>query len=729
MVRKEQSFKRKTVTHWTLSYLFATLIPLLMVLVVALLALYMNSSSITYSNNIAASYVQDSFRNVLTRINEMKAEIIVDNDFNDIRNAASLSEMSSLELSYHASDIRRLELSNTNIERLFLFSPQNDWYITHHSWGKLSEMAENGYLSLSQDDINEFLRSEVWDVYMYDLSEKDILIILPMTYILSSNRNNLTVGVVVSKNVLFPSVIDSYHDVVIYSERQDAIVYSFSGKYKAGVKNEHLSAMKSGTTERFEKSIASVGDNPILGLKCIVLMDRSLYFHDYYLIILIIALVFFSAVIFGGIIIRRSVKKDWISYLEAAEASGLDLESVPLESNAYTPFVSSVSDLKAQKEDLSDQIVKQRSSLVDSAIRKLLGGDTTVTKETLSALGVELVSDYFCVVIATSEKADVGAYLKAQSPKTLILPFQSEYSGSFLINAVHSEDEYFNKLVSHAKEEAVLDSFSISLLHTGLKSIQDSYIEAISVHEYQKDHDIAYMSYSELISSTRQNTYQYTLEENMMLQKALKEGEGEKAKAIVNKVIERNRENGVSPKTLRFLLFSISGTIIRTINSLDSHYSEGVPEIKFPPILQSLNFQKSLSGVEEIIDVTCYSIKAMLPSADASSETYQIYKKVLSYIHDNCSNAMMNVSSIADNFDISIAYLSRIFKKYYGSNISEYITNYRLDKAKELLSEGEKVNDVVDKCGFGSLRTFARVFKTVEGITPGQYKSSVSKES
>ena len=38
------------------------------------------------------------------------------------------------------------------------------------------------------------------------------------------------------------------------------------------------------------------------------------------------------------------------------------------------------------------------------------------------------------------------------------------------------------------------------------------------------------------------------------------------------------------------------------------------------------------------------------------------------------------------------------------------------------------VGEVVEKCGFGSLRTFLRVFKSVEGITPGQYKSTVVKE-
>ena len=39
-----------------------------------------------------------------------------------------------------------------------------------------------------------------------------------------------------------------------------------------------------------------------------------------------------------------------------------------------------------------------------------------------------------------------------------------------------------------------------------------------------------------------------------------------------------------------------------------------------------------------------------------------------------------------------------------------------------------QVSEVVEECGFGSLRTFLRVFKSVEGITPGQYKSTVVKE-
>ena len=731
MAKKTQSFKRRTLTRWTLSYLIATLIPFIMVLASVFVTLYYSSSSVTYSNSITASYVQRTFRDVLTRINEIKAEIIVDSDFAELRTTEKLGDIPALDLFYHASDIRRLEQTATSVDRLFLFSPMNDWYISDQSWGRISEMAMMDYLPLPQEEIDRIMRREIWDVYIHDVTDSEILLLIPMTYIRSSNPNNLSLGVIVSRKELFPDIIDDYHDVVIYSERMDSIVYSFSGKYPAGGADARFSSIPLGSTGKIDTYMASVADDLILSLKCIVLMDRGMYFRAFYILIAVLVFAFLCAVAFCAFLIKRNVSRDWSRYSAAIAASGADLDEIPMESGDYAPFITSVDNLKAQREELTGIITRQKMSLAESAFHKLLEGDTEVTKDTLSALGVELMSDAFCVVIANCTDCDALGYLKnIGGSTTLVIPFRSDYGEAFIINPELEDADGYRTILDKIREEGIITSLSCSHLHHGLESIRDSYLEAISVHEYQKDHDIPFLSYDEMLSTTRQNTYQFTLEENMMLQKAMKEGDAEKAKAVVNRAIERNRGNGVSPKAMRFLLFSISGTIIRTINSLDSRFAEVIPEVNFPPILQSQNFQKSLSGVEEIIDSTCYSISAVIAStADVSSETYQIYTKVLAYIQENYPNAMMNVSSVADSFGISIAYLSRIFKKYHGINISEYITGYRLEKAKNLLAEGRMVGDVVDECGFGSLRTFLRVFKTVEGITPGQYRSSVAKES
>ena len=75
-----------------ISYLVATLIPLFLVCIGAFVVLSMSSSFITYSNNITASFVQSSFHDVLSRINEIKAEIVVDTDFDKVRDMNDISE-------------------------------------------------------------------------------------------------------------------------------------------------------------------------------------------------------------------------------------------------------------------------------------------------------------------------------------------------------------------------------------------------------------------------------------------------------------------------------------------------------------------------------------------------------------------------------------------------------------------------------------------------------------
>ncbi len=726
MTKKGKSFKKRTVKRWTLSYLLSTLIPLLLVLVASLVMLRFNLSSVTYANAITAEYVQSSFSDVIERINEMKAEMIVDSDFDEIRSATELSAISSLDLYYHTADIRRLEQTSSTVEKLFLFSPQYNWYISDYEWGSLDSISSSSSLGLSSLEADKCFNGEVWDVSMYDISGDKILILLPMTYIRSSNSNSLSVGVIVSKTSLFSSSIDDYHDVVVYSERQNRVVYSYSGKYSAGEENDFFRLIDVATTQRMGSMIVSAGAERTENLKCMVLMNRRTYFRSYYLMIELILVVVFLAAVSGGVLTIRNVSRDWILYSEAMTASGVDLNEIPLSATDYSPFVSSVSDLKAETKELSDVISRQKASLRESALQKLVNGDPTVSEEVLSSLGIELISSLFCVVILKGDKESLCSLV----PSSLVLSFQSEYGGSFIVNLSPDDEKRMRLISDEVEEKDGIETFAVSDIHSGLSSVRDSYTEAIIVSEYQKDHALSFLSYEKLSEETFRNNFQYTLEENMMLQKAIKDGDGENARQVVMKVIGRNRENGVSPKGLRFLLFSISGTIIRTVNGLDERYREVIPKINFPPILQSQNFQKSLSGVEEIIDSICYSIAATQQTmVDSSSETYIIYRKVLEYVTENFSDSMMNVSSVADHFDISIAYLSRVFKKYHGINISEYITGYRLDRAKELLGEGRMVGEVVEKCGFGSLRTFLRVFKSVEGITPGQYRSSVTKES
>ncbi len=720
MAGRKRSFKRRTVARWTLSYLLIALVPLAAVLSLAVISLRLNSAALMKANEVAVSYVQQSFETVFNHVNSIKAEILMDSDFMDIRNASSSDEFTSVYLNDRKTDLRHLELSDNSVNDIILFSPFLDWFVTGDDWGKVSSMATASlYLPLPQSEIDSLMLKDIRDIHIVDLPDGKLFVIVPLHYAKSSNINDMCLGVIVNKSTLLPSKLEDYNDVVVYSDIGNGVVYDFTGRYKEGDSDPFLSSLTFGESRTQDDIIASVSSNRIMRLKFIILMDKAVYFHSYYVLIRIIGAILAAAMVVGTVSAAHLVQRSWSRLSRAAEASGVDIESVPSDAGQYAPFVSSVSTLKAQKVELSN-------ALFESTIEKIVNGDSSVNEETLASMDMKLVSDAFYVIIPEVGEEDCLALVSELDEGSLVIPFKSSYGDAFIVNTIDTDFRHVEKVLANAQGR--VESMSISSLHHGLASIRECYVEAINVHEYQRDHGISFMSYSELESIASQSSYHFSLEDTLALQKAIREGDSDAAKAIVNDSIALNRENDVSPRMMRFLLYTIAGTIIRTLNSLDERFSEAVPEVEFPLILQSENFQRSLEGVMEIIDSTCYAIAAVQNQfQDSSAETYALYRKTLDYVSRNYSNGMMNVSSIADNFGISIAYLSRIFKKYHSINISEYITSYRLDRAKELLAEGRMVGDVAQECGFGSLRTFLRVFKSVEGVTPGQYRSGAGK--
>jgi AraC-like DNA-binding protein len=75
---------------------------------------------------------------------------------------------------------------------------------------------------------------------------------------------------------------------------------------------------------------------------------------------------------------------------------------------------------------------------------------------------------------------------------------------------------------------------------------------------------------------------------------------------------------------------------------------------------------------------------------------------------------------------LSLPYLSRIFKKEHGMGLLDYISKYRVEKAKAFMQSGgeDTIATIATKVGFNSSQTLIRVFKRYEEITPGQYKAN-----
>ena len=91
-----------------------------------------------------------------------------------------------------------------------------------------------------------------------------------------------------------------------------------------------------------------------------------------------------------------------------------------------------------------------------------------------------------------------------------------------------------------------------------------------------------------------------------------------------------------------------------------------------------------------------------------------------------CDN--ITVSGIAARFHYSPSYLTSVYRRAFGISVVEQIAEYRIDRARELLSStASPVADIAREVGYDDPKYFMRVFKRRTGLTPRQYRAAFPK--
>jgi AraC-like DNA-binding protein len=94
--------------------------------------------------------------------------------------------------------------------------------------------------------------------------------------------------------------------------------------------------------------------------------------------------------------------------------------------------------------------------------------------------------------------------------------------------------------------------------------------------------------------------------------------------------------------------------------------------------------------------------------------------KAADYIQANYQSHI-TIDGIAKNLGIDRRYFSRIFTKYIGVSPQKYLVDYRLEKAKMLMSTGAySVSEVAASVGYDDIFAFSKIFKKKYGVPPSK---------
>mgnify|MGYP001220154128 CR=1 FL=1 len=105
-----------------------------------------------------------------------------------------------------------------------------------------------------------------------------------------------------------------------------------------------------------------------------------------------------------------------------------------------------------------------------------------------------------------------------------------------------------------------------------------------------------------------------------------------------------------------------------------------------------------------------------------NSRAEGVIQEICEYIEAHLADDLSMVR-LAAQFHFNPVYLSRLFKQRRGQNLSDYIEEARIRRAKSLLAEEElRVQEVGVRVGYESPHSFTRFFKKAMGMTPQEYR-------
>lgn len=190
----------------------------------------------------------------------------------------------------------------------------------------------------------------------------------------------------------------------------------------------------------------------------------------------------------------------------------------------------------------------------------------------------------------------------------------------------------------------------------------------------------------------------------------------------------------LGPRYIVFQLISPHETH-QAVRKLEQCYVERCVMESIHYITASLN-QRSTQGAATKVDYhlvsalmgECAEKLAQYP-LQSTSRPELLYERICHYI-DHHHHLNLNRTQVAKQFNISVNHLSRIYSLHGGHSFAEYLTQTRLNHAKQLLLNIEQTTCTIAKqCGFKDSNYFYKVFKAHVGCTPKEYRMHQQREA
>lgn len=257
-----------------------------------------------------------------------------------------------------------------------------------------------------------------------------------------------------------------------------------------------------------------------------------------------------------------------------------------------------------------------------------------------------------------------------------------------------------------------------------IKQVSQSFEEAYQALCFRSLQAASEIIDLEVLLSAQRPVFDYPIDEENNIIRELKMGSEEGAVKGVERFLQHVRSKAGKEYLVQQCAIQLLAGILRMVSQSG---------VVLPSSCEGVNVYKELGELRETGDMLDWFRRRIIrPYIREVSETFNLQMKtkveeILSAIHEHYRQDL-SLDSFAYEYGINPYVLSKWFKKITGMNFIDYLTNLRLDKSKQFLTESHlKIQEIAEQVGYQP-SYFIRLFKKHVGMTPGQYRELYAKQ-
>ena len=241
----------------------------------------------------------------------------------------------------------------------------------------------------------------------------------------------------------------------------------------------------------------------------------------------------------------------------------------------------------------------------------------------------------------------------------------------------------------------------------GLAGISTSYQAAVETMQTDTGHHT-------VVYAQPQMEYYYPIEWESRLMTAVQDGNIIQVRSILHHLYEENRRLHLSAPLVSRISLLLTEDLHRTAVAMDLA-PELLAESREPHPAQRL--ETVFATAEKTAEILCAEAARRKESAADN-----VSRSLVEYVNTHIFDPELSLKQLGDEFSVSTASVSRIFKKSAGENFYHYITQKRIARAQELLLiQGYCPAQIAEAVGYDSEYSFKRAFVRTVGMAPRDY--------